>query len=128
MSATADGLEIVTSAGEAGVVVLTLKGNADALSLTALNAAVERMHALALEGHARRAVVDLRNLEFMNSSCFKTFVTWLGKIRALAAAEQYRVEFQSDPRWHWQRRSLAALSAFGGDTTVITVHGKSPET
>lgn len=64
-------------------------------------------------------VVDLTRLEFMNSSCFKSFVAWIEQVQNLDPSEQYRIQFLSDPNMHWQRRSLKALSCFAAD--LITV-------
>jgi len=63
--------------------------------------------------------VDLRQLEFMNSSCFKIFVAWLAQLRDLDAAKQYKIQIVSNPNLLWQRRSLAALSCFAVDLVTI---------
>jgi hypothetical protein len=66
----------------------------------------------------REVLVDLRELEFMNSSCFKHFVTWICEVHdAPALAPRFR--FRSDPRRLWQRRSLHALSGLAGGLVSI---------
>ena len=57
-------------------------------------------------------MVDVRELEFMNSSCFKSIVSWLTSIMELPPPEQYKVHFLSNPERLWQRRSLHALRSF----------------
>lgn len=48
---------------------------------------------------------DFRELEFMNSSCFKAFVTFIERSKELPSLQ---IVFVTDPRHHWQRRSLEA--------------------
>jgi len=71
----------------------------------------------------RRAIkvvhVDLRQLEFMNSSSFKILIAWLAQIRDLDAAAQYKLQIRSNPNLLWQRRGLAALSCFAVDLVTI---------
>ncbi len=64
-------------------------------------------------------VVDLHALEFMNSSCFKCFITWIVAVRRLPPDQSYRIRFVSNPAMHWQRRSLHAISYFGGELVTI---------
>ena len=50
---------------------------------------------------------DFHELEFMNSSCFKSFVTFIDN--AKGASPRYEIRFLTEPKHHWQRRSLEAL-------------------
>jgi hypothetical protein len=63
-------------------------------------------------------VVDFRAFDFMNSSCFKAFVTWIGLVQELESG-QYKIRFLSDEGKHWQRRSLDALRCFAVDLIQI---------
>ncbi len=65
------------------------------------------------------ADVRVTALEFMNSSCMKTFVTWIGLDQGLEADKQYKIRFRSNPEIHWQRRSLHALSRFAADLVTV---------
>ncbi len=103
--------------GVAGRVVLT--GTADTRATTALADMLKQVHAECSEAGVREVEVDIRELEFMNSSCFKAFVTWISSVRELPSPQQYKLTFQSDSAKHWQRRSLGALSCFAID--LITV-------
>ncbi len=89
-----------------------VKGNADYAALDALETLLTRIHAEAGRSDVRETVVDLRELEFMNSSCFKSFVTWINDIQELEERKQYKVKFRSNPKMHWQKRSLHSLRCF----------------
>jgi hypothetical protein len=96
-----------------------LVGNADLDVLAAMEALLTELHARAQQDHVGVVTVDLFKLEFMNSSCFKHFVTWLGNIQELAPAAQYRIHFRSNPAMLWQRRSLHALRCFAPELVSI---------
>jgi hypothetical protein len=105
--------------GDQGV-TLALVGTADTRSMAALDALLRKLHEQARQSGVRSVVVDLRALEFMNSSCFKAFVTWVSSVQELDAASQYKIDFLSDVRRHWQRRSLGALACFAVDLITIS--------
>jgi hypothetical protein len=110
------------SAGQADdVLEVTLVGNADLRVRQELADWLLSLHREALELQARRVVVDVMELEFMNSSCFKGFVSWLTEIMALPKEAQYRVHFRSNPETLWQRRSLHALRSLA--LMIVTVEG-----
>jgi len=94
-------------------------GNADMHAIEPLDAYLASIHTAALERGARRVQVDFRALEFMNSSCFKSFVSWIGRVQDLPTKSQYQIEFQSNAQMHWQRRSLNALRCFATDLVVV---------
>ena len=104
---------------EANAVTVRLTGSAETASMGALDTMLREVHATAMRIGAREVKVDLRQLEFMNSSCFKTFITWIGQVQELEAAKQYTLRFLSDGTKHWQRRSLGALSCFAVDLIRI---------
>ena len=108
-------------AREGDRVVMTFRGTADAQADAALEGFLGRVHAAIEREPAREAVVDLRDLEFMNSSCFKAFVTWIVAVRRLPLGSQYSIRFLSTSRHHWQKRSLHAISYFGGSLIQIDV-------
>jgi hypothetical protein len=85
----------------------------------------EKLHRLLfeLDRETRRlgvktVLVDFRALEFMNSSCFKAFVTWIDHAKH---HEEYRIRFVSSETQTWHRRSLSALRAFAPDLVTIEV-------
>lgn len=58
-------------------------------------------------GQVAEVVVDLRDVEYMNSSHFKTLVSWVGRVGALE--RRVAVRMLSNEKYHWQKRSLHAL-------------------
>lgn len=101
------------------VMTTRFRGTADFEAKPALDHYVEALHLEARRVGATKVVLDFRELEFMNSSSFKVFVTWLSQIQELPAEQQYRIHFLSNPGIHWQRRSLAALSCFAVNLVSI---------
>jgi hypothetical protein len=99
-----------------------LAGNADMRSALELQDWLHALHLEAARLHVDEVVIDLRTLEFMNSSCFKGFLSWISEVRDGDAAHQYRIRFLSDPSMLWQRRSLHALSCFAVDLITIEAH------
>ena len=96
---------------------IKLTGSADARAIMPLSKLLPQLHSEATRIGVKQVIVDLHDLEFMNSSCFKSFVTWISTVQE--ASEQYRVMFLSNPATHWQKRSLHALSCFGADLISI---------
>jgi hypothetical protein len=96
-----------------------LAGTADTDVRGTLQDYINSMHWEAARIGVAAVVVDLRELEFMNSSCLKVFVAWLAQLRDLDPVKQYKVRFRSNPALLWQRRSLAALSCFAIDLVTI---------
>lgn len=101
-------------------IVLRLVGNADMRAIGSLHEALAGLHAEAQRPTVREVTVDFQSLEFMNSSCFKVFATWLLDVRGLAGPARYTIRFLSDPRQHWQRRSLHALRCFAFDLVTLS--------
>lgn len=98
--------------------VAKLCGTADLRVTDSVEAILNRVHQKALELAIAEVQVDLRELEFMNSSCFKSFVSWISEVSDLTAG-QYRIRFLSNPSILWQRRSLHALSCFAAELVTI---------
>ena len=103
---------------------LRLAGNADMRSMSPLHLFLTRLHTEARRLRVGEVIVDLRELEFMNSSCFKNFVTWITDVRESMVESQYKIRFLSNPELLWQRRSLHALCGFAKELiTVDTANG-----
>lgn len=98
---------------------VSLVGNADMQTRTALSAFLVEMHLEAERRSMKEVRVEMRELEFMNSSCFKDFVSWISRVQQAADNRRYRITLVSDPQRHWQKRSLHALSCFASD--IVTV-------
>lgn len=103
-----------------GVLVVTLTGNADLNVKAQLDEFLSGVHAEAERRGLSDVEVDVRRLEFMNSSCLKCLVGWISRIQDEPPGRQYRVAFQSSPSLFWQRRSLHALSCLA--TELVSVH------
>lgn len=108
-----------TAAHEGTIATLCLLGTADASTLEPVQQAVNAMREQARALQVSEVVVDMRSLEFMNSSCFKCLITWLSDLLEQPADQRYRIRFLSDPSKHWQQRSLRALSCFAVDLVTI---------
>ena len=103
---------------EDSALVAKLSGTADLRVTDSVEAILTRVHQQALELGIPEVQMDLRELEFMNSSCFKSFVSWISEVSDLTAG-QYRIRFLSNPSILWQRRSLHALSCFAAELVTI---------
>ena len=118
---TVNGDDFSGAASQEGTTINAwIKGNADYAALDALEMLLTRLHAEADRLSVSDVVIDLRQLEFMNSSCFKSFVTWITEIQQMEADRQYKVTFLSNPKLHWQKRSLHSLRCFAVELITVT--------
>lgn len=104
---------------EGSTITASLKGTADYAAIDPVEKLLDRTHTAATRGNASEVVIDFRQLEFMNSSCFKSFVSWITEVQELPEAQQYKVRFLSNAQLHWQKRSLHSLRCFAVE--LITV-------
>ena len=95
-----------------------LSGSAETDAMRPLDAYLKGIHATALDQRLP-VTIDLRDLEFMNSSSFKAFVSWIRVLQDCPPQEQYRVRLLSDSNKHWQSRSLDALVCFAVDLIQV---------
>jgi hypothetical protein len=98
---------------------VVLRGHADTRHKPELDRFLRVMAGEAVRLAVRRVRVDLAKVEFMNSSCIKGFVNWIGEIQDLPVDHQYHIMFISDTGAQWQRRALQALMVFGGDLVEL---------
>ncbi len=89
-----------------------LTGVAEMTAARELSTLLKDLHAAALRYKTKSVVVDLLQLEFMNSSCLKSFITWLKSLQELPEATRYVVQFLTDPARSWQKKSMQAVSCF----------------
>jgi len=99
--------------------LVSLSGTADLRVTEDVERLLSSVHERVLGEALEEVKVDLRSLEFMNSSCFKSFVTWISQVQDLPEAKQYRIRFISSPAILWQRRSLNALACFAAHLVTI---------
>lgn len=98
---------------------LTLAGTADVRAIEPLGRLLPKIYDHSAAGSIDDVTVDVLTLEFMNSSCFKAFVTWISVMQD-APDRRYRITFVSNPAMRWQRRSLQALACFAPDMIAVT--------
>jgi hypothetical protein len=91
---------------------LKLSGSADMEVHAQLAQFLERLHEQVCEKRVGRVAADIRELYFMNSSCLKLLVVWMGRVAKLTDSSRYRVLFLTDSNLQWQRRTLEAMQAF----------------
>ena len=104
---------------ERSAYTVKMTGFAETPMMGELDGFLKRLHQHALDNKVPEIVIDIRGLEFMNSSCFKAFVTWINTLQEAPQGSQYRVRFVSDEKKHWQNRSLGALACFAVDLIKI---------
>ena len=73
---------------------------------------VDSVHERVVRSGAPSVVVDFRELEFCNSSGFRSFLHWVERIREVRDVGGYRLEFVLSAKRMWQRSSVLALSCF----------------
>ena len=86
-----------------------------------LNPFVDAVHAHVLDASAKEIRVDLTQLEFCNSSGFKSFIHWIERIKQAPEQRRYRLRFLSTKDRKWQRTSLLALSCYG--LSIVAIDG-----
>jgi hypothetical protein len=89
-----------------------LVGTADVRVVKEMDQFVAELHEAALAEGLSKLDIDLRHLEFMSSSCFKSLVSWLARMQDLGKEQRYEIHFLCDPKLMWQRRGLRALTCF----------------
>jgi hypothetical protein len=107
--------------GSARQLNVKLVGNADLNVKAQLDKFIAAVHEEARRLGVEEVAVDLRRLEFMNSSCLKSFVWWISTVQDLGPGAQYRITFLSSASMYWQRRSLNALACLATDLVSVQV-------
>jgi hypothetical protein len=92
---------------QAGTLSVKLAGTGDMDAIAVLSAFLREVRDEAQRLEATEVHFDFGELEFMNSSCFKSFVTFIDHAKTTSA--QYKIRFLTDPNLRWQQRSLEAL-------------------
>lgn len=99
--------------------VVKVSGNGDMGAVSALAAYLKLVHQEAMRLGSDEVKVDFRDLSFMNSSCFKSFVSWIDSVSRVPGSSSYKIKFLANPEQHWQRRSLEALRRMGEGVVTI---------
>jgi len=98
---------------------VSLTGTADLTVKAQLDHFLREVHSEAQRCSAEEVTVDFRQLEFMNSSCLKSFVWWISTAQGQPGDSKYRIVFVSSPTVCWQRRSLNALACLANEIISI---------
>ena len=98
---------------------VNLTGTADLTVKSQLDHFLRDVHIEAQRCLAEEVTVDMRQLEFMNSSCLKCFVWWVSTVQEEPSEGKYRIVFVSSPSVYWQRRSLNALACLANEIISI---------
>ena len=106
---------------ESSSIRVQLTGDANMDGVDRFGQVLTTVHARAVGDRCTEVVVDVRQLEFMNSACFKKLVTWIAAVEEVEADARYRIRFLSNPKMHWQRRSLHALHCFALELVSVEV-------
>lgn len=94
---------------EGSRLVVEFSGSVEHKSHDELQAFFRRLHAEAQRVVATQVTLDVRQLEFVDSSCFNVFVVWIDSLNRLAPLVRYRIRFLRDPNRRWQIRGFDAL-------------------
>ncbi len=95
-----------------GTLVLRLDGEIALDITTALKRILEAVHTEAVAQKVTEVVLDLTQLEFLNSSGIKHFVTWLQVASDLPEDAGYRIRIVGSATFIWQRRCFETLRCF----------------
>ena len=101
---------------DASAITVHMRGNWDMKAVAPLDEYTRSLQAQAQRLNVTQVIVHMSEIEFINSSCLKSFARWIGSL-GKPNQGQYSITFCTD--LPWQRRSLEALKALGGDKVVL---------
>ena len=101
-------------------ILVSLSATADIIIGDQLDRFLHEVHQEAQHCQAEEITVDVRQIEFMNSSCLKCLMWWVSTVQEQPREGRYHIVFVSNPAVYWQRRSLNALACLADD--IISVH------
>lgn len=76
---------------------------------------LEALHPKIVSAQVGTFAVDVRGLNFVNSSAIRIFVDWISK----ATQARYRLAFRTDSAVTWHRLSFSVLKSLAPDTVDI---------
>lgn len=98
---------------------LQMDGCADLRVQNDIAVLLDRIHKEARNTSVTTVIVNMENLEFLNSGCFKCLCSWVRWM--LGGPRSYVVTIISSPKHHWQTRSLSALRQLAPDLISVEV-------
>jgi hypothetical protein len=105
---------------EQGTLVVRVSGIGEMAALGTLEAYLKLVLGVALARAPKDVCFDFRQLDFMNSSCLKAFVTFVSLV-SQSRPLTFKVRFLTNPKLHWQRRSLEALRRLAPEVVRVDV-------
>jgi len=96
---------------------LVFTGNGDMNATAVVHEYLKLVHEEALRIGLSQVSCDFKQLTFMNSSCFKSFVVWIDTVKN--SEIRYQIAFLTNPNLPWQRRSLEALRRLAANLVTI---------
>jgi len=96
---------------------VVFSGTGDLDAVATLGSYLPKVHQHAALHGVEEVVFDFCALEFMNSSCFKAFVSFIDSAKTIGAS--YRIRFITASKHYWQRRSLEALRRLAMGLVII---------
>ncbi|WP_437954679.1 hypothetical protein WME76_24245 [Sorangium sp. So ce119] len=97
---------------------IKLSGTGDMAAAPSLGLCLKALQAEVLRLSINRVAFDIRALYFLNSSCLKAFISFICGLPGQGM--KCKVEFITDARLGWQRRSLMALERMAPDVVSIS--------
>ena len=110
-----EGLTLGPVPGAPGRVRFAGTGEAEGAAVLDRYLGVMHQHALARE--LREVVIELWELEFINSSCLKAMVAWIYKVDT--EGRPYKIRLLRDASLHWQRTSIATLQRLAPEIVIV---------
>ncbi len=98
-------------------------GTGEAEGAAVLDRFLGVLHQQALSRELREVVIELWELEFINSSCLKAMVAWIYKVDT--EGRPYKIRLLRDASLHWQRTSLATLQRLAPEVVIVVDRPKS---
>lgn len=109
----------VTPVTDGGILRLVMSGAVEMRDPGGvLNPYWTRVDDMARAQQMKRVEVDLRDLNFMNSSGILTLVRWITKAKTHAPEESYQLVLQYDRNVTWQRTSIPTLAKLAPNVVV----------
>jgi hypothetical protein len=89
---------------------------------------LEIVHNMALGENLTEVRVDVTQLEFLNSSGIKEFLSWILRRNRIPVEKKYRINFLFDPAVAWQPVTLPRLRDLDAEGIVLTATSQPKNT
>ncbi len=89
---------------------IVMKGNVDSAQPGKfMQPFFAEVHENILKNGIKSIEVDIKELNFLNSSGIKELVAWIMKLESVPAAEQYKIKFLCNKDLLWQESSISTI-------------------